>query len=195
MGVKIKLLAACTAVCAVATAVCFAAYIPQISRSFGSSVFGEGVNAAQSYMSLSVIPPSGDEGGISPLVLDYAIDCVALAANVGAERVTLTAVVRYADGVDCTGVEDVAYAALASAQCTASAQWGEGDVQPQLVISCTGQGAQTVLTICVTFTPPTEGECKVNVSLSLGGGSQAASFFAANSSKLFTVESEIFPAA
>ena len=99
MGVKFKLLAACTAVCAVATAVCFAAYIPQISRSFGASVFGEGVNAAQSYMSLSVTPPSGDEGGISPLVLDYAIDCAALAANVGAERVTLTAVVRYADGV------------------------------------------------------------------------------------------------
>ena len=195
MGVKIKLLAACTAVCAVATAVCFAAYIPQISRSFGASVSGEGVNAAQSYMSLSVTPPSGDEGGISPLILDYTIDCAALAANVGAERVTLTAVVRYADGVDCTGVEDVAYAAHASAQCTASAQWGEGDVQPQLVISCTGQGAQTVLTICVTFTPPTEGECKVNVSLSLGGGSQTVQFFAANSSKLFTVESEIFPAA
>ena len=194
MGVKIRFLAACTAVCAAATAVCFAAYIPQISRSFGSSVSGEGVNAAQSYMSLSVTPPSGDEGGISPLVLDYAVDCAALAANVSTERVTLTAVVRYADGVDCTGFEDAAYAALASAECTASAQWGEDTVQPQLVISCSGQGAQTVLTIGATFTPPADGECTVIISLSLGGGSQGVQFFAANSSKLFTVESEISPA-
>ena len=75
---KIKPVACALAVCLALTAVCFAAYTAVLAAGTDIPVLSAGTNIAETYLSVDVKEPAGDENGCSPLEISYTIDCAAL---------------------------------------------------------------------------------------------------------------------
>lgn len=167
--------------------VCFAAYTAVIPHGEQAPAAGAGVNAADSYLTLEVTPPSGDSSGISPLELAISVDCPALAAGgICGSTAVLNISVGYSPSAIVDGFEDVATAALASAGYSAEALCADGAVEVALSGSCSGSGGDTVLALRASFVLPQD-MCYMSVSIAAGGGQDCLPLFMANADSLFSI--------
>ena len=187
MKASAKITAICLAASVCMAGVCFAAYIAVIPHGEQVSAVGAGVNAADSYLTLEVTPPSGDSSGISPLELDISIDCSAIAsAGICGSTAVLNISVGYSHSAVVDGFESVATAALATAGYSAEAWCADGAVDVALSGSCSGSGDDTVLALRASFVLPQD-MCRVSVSIAVGGGRDCLPLFMANADSLFSI--------
>ena len=111
---KIKPVACALAVCLALTAVCFAAYTAVLAAGTDIPVLSAGTNIAETYLSVDVKEPAGDENGCSPLEISYTIDCAALKKQAGADAKIVTTISYMPSAA---GDADAAAYALREAEC------------------------------------------------------------------------------
>lgn len=203
MGAKAKLASVCMACALSVCAVGYAAFVfsqddlPELS----AGVFADGVNFADDFLTFSVTEPSGDEQGISPLVVDCAIDAPA-ARSAGLVRggsICLEITLSYAQGIVCAD------------EALARRVIEEGKAEVLSAYAVTEQGAAAVQFVCdaeLCGSGVEDMALKVKISLSVGDGeairyrvtfafshggetADALEFFMSNSEALFEVSAAV----
>lgn len=172
----------CAAVCFACMAVCLGAYVFS-NPSHTAEVSGEGVNNASSYLAMAVTPPSGNEQGISPLVIGLVIDCAALSDAGMSGECTLSIRITLNVG------EDVAAAKYALSQAVCSATVGGEACAAECAFS--GDDDNAALTVAIPLTAPREGSLKAEASVSFPSEQAVVDLFRKYSSRLFDISALI----
>lgn len=205
MGVRAKIAALCAAGAMCVCAVGVSAYViseDAISAQFYSRLSADGVLDAQDMLSVSLIAPSGNINGISPLKVNCLIDIDKVAASGAANAdgdVCLKVSIRYAFGTVMRD-EVVAREVLSegSAQ-VASAYVADEDGGKDVAFTCSSEVSGEDVSelaftsrIVLSGVASVGGECFVSFDFSPGGGGQERiEFFKANPSALFEVSTAI----
>ena len=174
---KIKPVACALAVCLALTAACFAAYTAVLAAGTDIPVLSAGTNIAETYLSIAVKEPAGDENGCSPLEISYTIDCAALKKQAGADAKIVTTISYMPSAA---GDADAAAYALREAECAIDGA--------AAAVECSGEGFGCRLTFVTESELPEDGLFTYTASVELGWTEEVCALFAANAEGLLNIQ-------
>lgn len=174
---KIKPVACALAVCLALTAVCFAAYTAVLAAGTDIPVLSAGTNIAETYLSVDVKEPAGDEYGCSPLEISYTIDCAALKKQAGSDAKIVTTISYMPSAA---GDADAAAYALREAECAIDGAAAAAE--------CVGEGFGCRLTFVAEPELPEGGLFTYTAAVELGWTEKVCALFAANAEGLLNIQ-------
>lgn len=174
---KIKPVACALAVCLALTAVCFAAYTAVLAAGTDIPVLSAGTNIAETYLSVDVKEPAGDEYGCSPLEISYTIDCAALKKQAGSDAKIVTTISYMPSAA---GDADAAAYALRGAECAIDGAAAAAE--------CVGEGFGCRLTFVAEPELPEGGLFTYTAAVELGWTEEVCALFAANAEGLLNIQ-------